>query len=425
MFFTKEDDRAKIQGSRDPLGVQPIWSYFGRRLVANLTTVTTSIRGFTTLLLGRYLAEKAIEERRATDRDSLGIFLRTEQLCAYARHTGPDKVEGDIRGIERVKAFVEENNGKVIIDDAPSCMILSDQKTYGLWGLYSGAARLSGLLPAGPVGLLSLGREFVNSEYWPRLQNVEKELLKNVTKRGIVNVLGDPVQSLGKILRRRLTATEIAFYSEYLRDAAGAQDRHAVQNQATLSRLIREHLDPETLLDRKAFVELWRRAKDVDLALAEDLGRILVVESVLAPAGVVFDFLQTQNHQKVGDIARRLDEEWPNGIPNISLPDLSNQLPQMAETSGAKISEIIKACAEAMGGQDYGNAVSLLIKWNEAIMEKRGTGPWILEKSGRLDVRYRGEGRELPEAEALPDLWRNSYFIDALFTITWQLEDDQ
>ena len=37
MFLTLEDPRAKVQGSRDPLGTQPAWYWFGRRLVGNLT----------------------------------------------------------------------------------------------------------------------------------------------------------------------------------------------------------------------------------------------------------------------------------------------------------------------------------------------------------------------------------------------------
>ena len=44
MFLTLEDPRAQVKGSRDPLGVQPLWSGFGRHLVRNLTTVTTSVR---------------------------------------------------------------------------------------------------------------------------------------------------------------------------------------------------------------------------------------------------------------------------------------------------------------------------------------------------------------------------------------------
>ena len=143
MFLTLEDPRAKVQGSRDPLGVQPVWAAFGRHVVTNLTTVSNSVRGFTILLLGRYYAQRLIEERRAGEEDVLSIFLRMEQLGAYARYVGHD-VEGDIRGIERVKWFLAEHGAKVPIQDNATGMILSDQKTYGLWGLFSVPSRVSG-----------------------------------------------------------------------------------------------------------------------------------------------------------------------------------------------------------------------------------------------------------------------------------------
>ena len=116
MSLTLEDPRAKVQGSRDPLGVQPIWSRFGRHAVANLTAVTTSDRGFTVFLLGRYFAQRLIEEGAAREHEALPMFLRMEQLCAYARHVGHG-VEQDIRGIDRVRRFLAESGSRVMTDN--------------------------------------------------------------------------------------------------------------------------------------------------------------------------------------------------------------------------------------------------------------------------------------------------------------------
>ena len=145
-FLTLEDPNAKIKGSRDPLGVQPIWSAFGRHVVTNLTTQSTSVRGFTVLLLGRYFAADLVDRGIAAREDALDIFLRMEQVGAYVRHVAHG-VEGEIRGIERVKRFVDEQSGNVVIAADRRGMILSDQKVYGLWGLYSVPARTSGLAP--------------------------------------------------------------------------------------------------------------------------------------------------------------------------------------------------------------------------------------------------------------------------------------
>ena len=106
MFLTLEDPRARVKGSRDPLGVQTIWAAFARHLIANLTTVTDSLRGFTVLLLGRYFGERLLKDGKIEEGDVIDVFLRVEQVCGYARCLAPDDDAagaGRVLGIERVK----------------------------------------------------------------------------------------------------------------------------------------------------------------------------------------------------------------------------------------------------------------------------------------------------------------------------------
>ena len=102
MFFTLEDDRARIKGSRDPLGLLPVWSPFGRTVVSNLTTVSNSVRGFTVLLLARYFGARIIESGKASEEDALPMFLRFEQIAAYVREHANGE-GGAVRGIQRVR----------------------------------------------------------------------------------------------------------------------------------------------------------------------------------------------------------------------------------------------------------------------------------------------------------------------------------
>jgi hypothetical protein len=131
--------RAQIKGSRDPLGVQTLWSGFGRHVVFNLTTVTNSVRSFTVLLIGRHLAAILAEREEIGEEEALEVFLRWEQVAGYARHIFHG-VEGDIRGITRIKAHVREGEGKVSIGVDGENQILADQRIYGIWGLYTVAA---------------------------------------------------------------------------------------------------------------------------------------------------------------------------------------------------------------------------------------------------------------------------------------------
>ena len=167
-FLTDLDTRAAVKGSRDPLGIQSIWTRFGRHVVGNLTTVSDSIRDFTTLLLGYHFAESLADE---TDSGSeLAVFLRWEQLAAYSR--AAVNQETGFRGTERVwKNLNEGKPRRVVISDDRAQQILGNQKIYGLWGLYTMPARASGLLHGTPTRLTPPAREMVQETYIPLLED--------------------------------------------------------------------------------------------------------------------------------------------------------------------------------------------------------------------------------------------------------------
>ena len=43
IFFTEKDNNISGASQRDPLGLQPIWSFYGRRVINHLTTISTNI----------------------------------------------------------------------------------------------------------------------------------------------------------------------------------------------------------------------------------------------------------------------------------------------------------------------------------------------------------------------------------------------
>jgi hypothetical protein len=142
-FLTELDERAEVKGSRDPLGLVPVWSKFGRKVVGNLTTGTGTVRGFTTLLVGLEIADMLREQLRNDAPASIDTFLKFEQLAGYARlKCQKDK---EIRGYRRVLRRLNEGR-RIRISADSAAQILSNQKTYGLWGLFTAPARSSGLL---------------------------------------------------------------------------------------------------------------------------------------------------------------------------------------------------------------------------------------------------------------------------------------
>ena len=424
MFLTLEDPNARIHGSRDPLGVQPVWASFGRHVVTNLTTVTTSIRGFTVLLLGRLLAEKMIEKGAAGEQDALSIFLRTEQIGSYARHLAHG-VEGDIRGIERVKRFVEENGPNVPIQDDASGMILADQKVYGLWGIYSVSARTSGMIADGPVGLTEFARDFTDKNYWPVLQPAETKLFKLLKDGGTLRThVNDPTFSaVSKLLPQTFTDEEIWFYSQTLRDAHHVKENASAKRQPFFAELLKNHSDLKNYTNREEILNLAKAAASEEEALSMRLEKIVRLEALFAPAEALFDYLQTRGEQKPADLALKLRDHWGKQVPHLDSP-LDDIFSEIVAVVGKELGGAMSKCDYALNAGAYEDAIMALLEWNKLVMAARKGAPWIQLTSGKLDVRYRGQEKELPHGNILPQLWRNSYFIDALKSIVRLLSGD-
>ena len=424
MFLTLEDPNARIHGSRDPLGVQPVWASFGRHVVTNLTTVTNSIRGFTVLLLGRMLTEKMIEKGTAGEQDALSIFLRTEQIGSYARHL-THGVDGDIRGIERVKRFVEENGPNVPIQDDASGMILSDQKVYGLWGLYSVSARTSGMIADGPVGLTEFTREFTDKNYWPVLQGVESKLFKLLNNGGSLRThKNNPIFStVSKLLPQTFTGEETWFYSQTLRDALHVKDNPSAKRQPFFAELLKNHSDLQNDISRAEILELAKLARGKSEALALRLEKIARLEALFAPAEALFDYLQTRGDQTPVDLASKIRDHWGKQVPYLSESSIDDILPEIENIVGKELATVMKNCDLALVAGAYEDAIMCILEWNKIVMAARKAAPWIQLNDGKLDVRYRGQEKELPDGKMLPELWRNSYFIGALKRIVLNLAD--
>lgn len=428
MFLTLEDHRARIKGSRDPLGVQPIWAHFGRRVVCNLTTVTTSVRGFTVLMLGRWWCERLLDKGRIGEEAVLGCFLRWEQVGAHARYARNGREEGRILGIERVERFGREGRGKVAIEDGQNGRILSDQKTYGLWGLYTVAARTSGMVADGPVGLTPLAREHLERLVVPRIEGVLGRVEGLVHKGGTLDVReGSPiVEALGDVLSERFEPAERDFYARVLRDAELAEvDLSARGRQARMRELLERHTELDQSIGRDEIERMLPGAEALDPGLARALQRILMLEAVLAPAEVLFGHLQARGGQTVRSVAREIEDRWGRSMPYLDVSRFRELRGEVEAQVGPDIWLEILRVVESLVEADYAEAIGALLRWNELVMRARGAAAWVRTgEGGKVDVRYRGTETELPAGSKLPGLWRNSYFIPSLKVIARQLQED-
>lgn len=429
-FLTLIDPHARLKGSRDPLGFQPLWTRLGRRVITNLTTVTTSLRGFTTLLLGLYFANQWRDEHPEAEADLVPAFLKMEQLAAYSRVALRSDLdtedEDEVRGIRRVQRNLRENADVVHISARSPHQILDNQRTYGLWGLYSSAARSSGWLEAREPRLTPAAREFVEAFYLPRLEKRGQTILPFLDKdrefqpRGTHKALAG---TLANLLAPQIQPQEIAFYRHHLLYAAAPSNL-----QTELWKAMRELAHGGQFAADEAFGMSELRAliqktnADGNHDLAQRLEEIRVVETVLAPAVEIFGLVLARDAQSISTVAGEIERTWGTRLTTIAPDAFHHALAPIGDTllpgEGTRLLQLATALADG----NYQDAIALLLRHNEAVMQARHGGAWVRVENNRLDVRLRAEERGLTPAPELPDLWLNPYFLNALKRLGMQIE---
>ena len=359
----------------------------------------------------------------ANREDALDIFLRMEQVGAYVRHVAHG-VKGEIRGIERVQRFTDEQHGSVVIAADRRGMILSDQKVYGLWGLYSVPARTSGLIPQDALDVMPAAREFIERHYISRLNGSAGKFRKLLTQGGRLRTNDrDPVfAALTPILDPRFTSDELEFYGTYLRDGHDVPGADAGR-QERFRRLLESDTELGELAGRAEILHLAKRARRQDEGLSVSLDRIAHLEAFLAPTAALFQHLLTRHGQQVTNVAEEIRHMWGSKVPNLDRAAFKELLSEIQSTSTDAVGSLMDQVHAALHAGDFETAIDGLLSWNEVVMQIRGGAPWARIGDGRrLDVRYRGTEQLLPAKDELPDLWMNSYFIDALKNVTQQLK---
>ena len=428
-FLTDIDSQAAVKGSRDPLGLQTIWARLGRHVVGNLTTVSTSVRDFTTLVLGYYFAERVANES-AGDGD-LAVFLRWEQLAAYAR--GEINRDFNFRGVERVKNNLKEG-GRVRLGTDSTAQILSNQKTYGLWGLYSVPARSSGLVEGDPTRLTAAGRDLVEHVYLPifakeGVRNADAVVARLAKPRADID-LGRTdrrlVEAVAKVLAKRLGSAEREAYRMHLL-LGGPQDK-TVGGQATLAKAMESTFDEEDwTLSPPRVRHLAKRCRaegDIGSAVADRLERIRTAELLLAPSAALFGLVLNSDGQTIPELARTVRRQWGASVRTIDPDETASLETELRDSTGdAETGRRWVKLARALGAGEFAAAIALLMEQNAFVMKARAAGgPWVDLSGGRLRVRFRDENAgELPDKSELPDFWRHSYFLDSLRTVALAL----
>lgn len=431
-FLTDIDSRAAIKGSRDPLGIQPIWTKFGRHLIGNLTTVSNSVQDFTTLLLGYYFAEQLSSSD--IGEGNVATFLKWEQLAAYAR--GGINDDWAFRGTERTRKNWNEGKGDVRLGTSSKEQILSNQKVYGLWGLYTVPARSSGLVEGDPTRLSAVGRELVTKAYLPILTAAgfpEGKAIAKILSEKQNQLKADSrdqnlFKAVAKILGKTMLPIELEIFTNHL--LLGGPNDETKGLQRILADILTETLKDQTWngLTPTRMRQLAKEARakgELGEKAADRLERIRTCESIMAPAAELFGYLLGNHEQTVSQVAKNIQEHWGDRLSWID-PKANSELEgELGEASGDKETGTrwIRI-ANALSGGDYQETIKLLLEQNHSVMSRRsGSGPWIDLREGKPQVKFQDERPTPPPAgEDLREYWRHPYFIDSLREIAKALQ---
>jgi hypothetical protein len=336
------------------------------------------VRGFTTLILGLYFAQEVQEMEGGKGQSLLNLFLKFEQLAGYARVF--INRDHSVRGLRRIQTRLNDSK-RIRISAEQADQILSNQKVYGLWGLFSMPARASELLVERDQRLSVATRTFVEKKYIPLFGDGRAE------KRGPVDLLRRPsfdLQPLGRHkelmsalakAHGRLTSEERAFYRDHL--AWGGQSDRTNGRQRRLAEILAEHVSNDFVFsDFREVKRVAIRKKDEELV--EVLDRIEALEHLISPARIAFGYLLTQNGQTFDSVVRKVKSEWKHP-PRVDLDRLSALRTEIAAAIGSTSAasrwvEIGGALAQG----DYAAFVRHLLEANTEVMQSRnGSAAWV------------------------------------------------
>jgi hypothetical protein len=271
-YFTKEDPDYSIKGSRDPLGFQTLWQHQGRKLVPYLSTVSNNLNDFQILCLAHYFYGKE------PDNAFVRFFLRFEQLMAYVRIEVNNNV--GFNGIERVKRKLRENPNKISISNTSEDEILSNQRSYGIWGKYN--------RPFQDIKFTS--KNFFSEVYNEKINSLnDVDSIRKIITQTICNNQSrfniTEIECMKSLLK--FTKKEKAFYRDVILNVEAA---NPYQNQ--LFQFISNNTLPVEF-DLYHFLDSFSRSLGNDqMILKSILKDIDCTEKVLCPLNRIFRYLQ-------------------------------------------------------------------------------------------------------------------------------------
>lgn len=377
-YFTKEDPDYSIKGSRDPLAFQVLWQHQARKLIPYLSTVSGNLHDFQILCLAYYFYGKE------PDNSFVRFFLRFEQLMGYARFNPSDSNSG-FNGVTEIRDKLRKSN-RVSISNSSEDEILSNQRSYGIWGKYNRPFQDIGFTKR--AEFFEVFKEKIDAlpENSEVCKIINRIVANNQARFGISDL-----ECLKSLLN--YTKKERTFYSEVILKVDGANPYQNELLQFVSSNTLPDNLDLYPFL--KSFSENLGNRND---ALKNILEEIAFTEKILCRLNYIFRYLQTKPFWEKHEL---LQDAY---ITKCKMPV------DYVFHGGTEECKIKNHLTQALLKDNWG-LVQDLAHRNKEVTEWREGASWISINKEIVEI-YHAEGA-LNNPDFDPDEnFTNGYFID-------------
>lgn len=397
-IFSSFDDRARPKGSRDPLGAEASWSFLGRKIVGNLTTVTANLDNFmVALLCCHYANQQQAEVERIQER-----YLRAEQVAAYLKLSAGGLTTGFLGITQAGRNFAGDH---IALGNSAEAQLLASQAGYGLWGLYSSALEGAGLIADANRRLSPSGNALANeiisqfgSADWDEFCGLAGG--KTLNKARAATLAPQFIAALGyPSLRAKVV------------QALLASQRDCVL-QSELFPLAQAYLQQKQDWNIVDFCTWILNNPDASDDLKTAMQRIRSLDPLLKLADIVMLWLQGKNDESIKALAQSLR-------PHVKKLALKEEWEHEAELPHRVF--LMELRAAAVKG-DTDAIIQAVLTQNKSLMQARGGAAWI-EADGmrKLVVRVRNDKpQNLDSLATLDTDWRYTYFLFSFLSITQQ-----
>jgi hypothetical protein len=412
-FFITRFDDAKRDGGRDGLGLLPIWSRLARQCIWNVTSISSDLAGWRSLLACAAITEQVVGDPSDQARYR-AVMLATERLIALARARAPTvslRSDQGLRGTAQVSGLT----GKVRVDVEGSFKLLDAQASTGIVGQIGRPAIRSGLL----TEKLTLTREA--REHLALDENTLQDFnLRKVLIDGEEIDLNASPPLLDALARacgpQPSDDKEATWLRERVVWCEGGGDPNGAWRPA-MQRCLAESLGvlgPDDALWLQPGALEQRLHGEARNAVIDWLGHVRALEALLGPMEHLFRYLRGACDKPIAriELVADIKKQWP--VHNWSVGPGRAARPNAAlDVLGALLGDVpqpFSDFAKALQDGEAEGCVYALLALNHRVAASRARSAWFTVHGAQIQAELPADVTSLQAW----DHWAHSYYLKEL-----------